>query len=370
MECKLCEDRLLEYLYGELNEEDAAAMEEHLEASKECRRAYEGYASVLETVAEAEEDEPAAGLHTRIMGHAEEAPPARRSFWAWTFRPALTTAVIGAVAAGVYFTSLRHKPPSLLDERVLSEESPVRRLKQRSASPSSGARVDQLKKGVREKGFLAGLAEPPAVIEQEEGVPEPAAVPEKKGQVMVTAPSGRKDRSVPMNSLDEEFTPERAHPPRKKSHVAAAGSVYKGLASVQTPERSEASPAEDDRAVPGGMEGAPSPIHETGELPEAPSSPQGRDLVDEDAPVPDAIADARDLASEGKCEEAGKRVEAYETDHPKQETSGTGWLEVARCYAERGDTEAARETAEKALHIPAHESEARTFLDSLPPPGE
>ncbi len=128
MKCKLCEDKILEYLYGELGEEEAAAMERHLEASDACRQAYEGFASVLETVAEAGEEGPSPALHTRIMGHAEEARPARRSFWAWMFRPAVTTAVIGAVAAGVYFTSLRHKPPSLLDERTLSEESPCREI--------------------------------------------------------------------------------------------------------------------------------------------------------------------------------------------------------------------------------------------------
>ncbi len=66
----------------------------------------------------------------------------------------------------------------------------------------------------------------------------------------------------------------------------------------------------------------------------------------------------------------GKRVEAYTTDHPKEKASGAGWLEVARCYAKKGDTKAAREMAEKALEIPAYESEARTFLATLPPPAE
>ena len=97
---------------------------------------------------------------------------------------------------------------------------------------------------------------------------------------------------------------------------------------------------------------------------------QARDLADEDEPVPDAIAEARNLVSEGKCVEAGKRVEAYATDHPTDRASGIGWLEVARCYAKKGDTQAAREAAEKALGIPAHESEARALLDSLSPPGE
>jgi hypothetical protein len=97
------------------------------------------------------------------------------------------------------------------------------------------------------------------------------------------------------------------------------------------------------------------------------SASSGRDLAYEEAPVPDAIAQARDLASEGQCVEAGKMVEAYSTEHPKEKASGAGWLEVARCHAKKGATRTAREMAEKALEIPAYESEARTFLASLPP---
>ena len=321
MKCKLCDDKLMEYLYGELGDEDAAAMEKHLEASDACRRIYEGFASVLETVGETDEDEPAAALHTRIMGHAEEAGPERGSFWAWMFRPAMTTAVIGAVAAGVYFTSLRYKPPSLLDERVFSEESLIRETKPRSTPPSSRAKVDELKKEAKKKGFLTGLAEPPAPIEQEEPVPKPQEIPEKKSQVAGTI------REAPSPSYKVKAVPMRLSAPTGRE-----------LESARAPVSEEIS--------------------------------QANDLADEDTPVPDAIANARDLASEGKCVEAGKRVDAYATDHPTDKASGIGWLEVAHCYAKKGDTETAREMAEKALHIPAYESEARAFLDSLSPPGE
>jgi hypothetical protein len=319
MKCKLCEDKLLEYLYGELGKEDAAAMEKHLEASDACRQAYEGFASVLETVAGENEEGPSPALHTRIMGHVAENRPARRSSWAWMFRPAVTTAVIGAVAAGVYFTALRHKPPSYLDERLLSEQSPVRKSTQRSAP------------------------QPPGGIEREEAASEPFEEPEKKGSAKVTPPPGRQDRSVPTNSLDEELAP------------------------AQERKKVQAVPAEEDHAVPGGTEGAPSPTSETRAVPMAVSSSQGRDLAYEEAPVPSAIEQTLNLASEGQCVEAEKMIETYATDHPKEKASGSGWLEVARCFSREGDTKAARETAEKALEIPAYESEARAFLDSLPP---
>lgn len=126
-------------------------------------------------------------------------------------------------------------------------------------------------------------------------------------------------------------------------------------------------PAEEDRAVAGGMETAPSPTYESRAMPMALSASPDRDLAYEKAPVPQAIARALDLASEGQCDEAGQQVETYTTDHPKEEISGAGWLEIARCYEKKGDTKAAREMAEKALEIPAYESEARALLATLPP---
>lgn len=373
MKCKLCEDKILEYLYGELGEEEAAAMKQHLEASEPCRRVYDGFASVLETVAEEDEEGPSPALHTRIMGHAEEARPGRRSFWAWMFRPAVTTAVIGAVAAGVYFTSLRHKPPSLLDERTLSEKSLVGKSKQRSAPPSSIAKVGSPKKEAKDEAFLARVAEPPSNVK----VDSPGKEAEEQGFLAKLA------ESEPRQTIEQEAAaPERleaheksdpvprARPAERKSQFMAAGSMDEELAPAQVRKKLETLPAEEDRAITGGMERAPSPTHETRQKSLAPSTSPGRDLAYEEATVPDAIAQALNLASEGQCIQAGKMVEAYATDHPKEKASGAGWLEAARCHAKQGNTEAARKMAEEALKIPTYESEARTFLDTLPPPAE
>ena len=348
MKCKLCEDKLLEYLYGELGEEDASAMEQHLEASEACRQTYEGFASVLDTVAEEGEEGPSPALHTRIMGHAEEVRPGRRSLWAWMFRPAVTTAVIGAVAAGVYFTTLRHKPPSYLDERILSEESLlgkslVEKSKQRSTPPSSIAKVGSPKKEAMDEAFLARLAEPPATIEQEEAAPELSEALEKSAPVLL------------------------ARPPEAKSPFMAAGSMDEELARAPARMKAGAPPAEEGRAVVRGEDRAPGPAYGTRAQPMALQASPDRDLALVDTPVPPAIARAMDFASEGECTEAGQQVEAYTKEHPKEKASGAGWLEVARCHAKKGDTKAAREMAEKALEIPAYESEARTFLDTLPP---
>lgn len=343
MKCKLCEDRLLEYLYGELDEADADAMERHLEASEACRREYEGFASVQDTVSKAGEEGPSPALHTRIMGHAEEARPGRRSLWAWMFRPAVTTAVIGAVAAGVYFTTLRHKSPSYLDERILSEESLLGKSKRPSSPLSSIAKVDSPKKEAKDEALLTRLSEPRETIEQEATAPE-------------RLESHKKSDPVP-----------HARPPKAKNRFMVVGSADEELAPVQARKKLEALPVEEDRAVAGGRQVDPPPTHETRQESMALSASPGRDLAYEEATVPPAIAQALNLASEGHCMEAGKIVETYTTERPKERASGAGWLEVARCHAKKGDTEAAREMAEKALEIPAYKSEARAFLDTLPP---
>lgn len=364
MKCKLCEDKILEYLYGELGEEEASAMEQHLEASDACRQAYEGFASVLETVDEEGEEGPSPALHTRIMGHAKEARPARRSFWAWVFRPAVTTAVIGAVAAGVYFATLRHKPPTLLDERILSEESFVRKplvgeSKQRSTPPSSLAKEGSTKKEAKDEAFLARLAEPPSDVK----VDSPGKEAEEKDFLGELAESG------PRQTIKREAAaPERLEAHEKKGRFMAVGSMDEELAPAQARKKSDTMPSEEDRAVAKEMERQASQAYGARAVPL--SAPPGRDLTVSDTPVPPTIARAMDLASEGECSEAGQGVEAYTKEHPKEKASGAGWLEVARCYAKKGDTKAAREMAERALEIPDYESEARTFLDTLPPPAE
>jgi hypothetical protein len=321
MTCRLCEDRLLEYLYGELGEEQAAAMERHLEASEACRREYEGLASVLETVAETEEEGPPPALHARIMGHAEEARPKRRTLWGWILGPAVTTAAIGAITAGVYFTTIRQKPSSYLDERVVSEESLLSGPKQRIVPPSSVERADSPRKAAEEQAFRASIAEPPAAVEPEQADPERLDGLGTSERQTPAGPSMREEPFVAANSMDEERV----------------------LAPV--PETMEVLPAEKDRVYGRGH-------RMLGRM--------------QDPHLERAVV----LASKDRCAKARKAVEACAKEHPENETCGAGWLEVARCYEKKGDHEFAREMAEKALAIPAYESEARAFLESLPPPAD
>jgi hypothetical protein len=417
MKCKICEDRLLEYLYGELSDADAAAMEKHLEASEECRQAAEAFASVLDTVTGAEEEEgPPPALHTRIMGHAEEAGSKRRSIWAWVFRPAVTTAMIGAIAAGVYFATLRHKPPSYRDERLVFER----------LAPAEKA--DLLEKEEQVPAFPERLAEKPAAVAEGRAVPEPKEhvqkALKKPAPQVIASPSGREERPAAAYSADEEVslqrdtpppTIEKAHLPERQEEVHALGersaedfvvlnegravpepkapeqealkksaprrvarpsvqeeqsiaaySMDKEVSSEITERKDKRRRAEADRigAAPPSATERRARFGVTG-FGSATGSLNG---LKKKAPGP--IEGARDLAAKGDCAEAEEQFDAYFAEHPKEEACGAGWLEVASCFLKKGDTEAARKAAEKALEIPAYTKEAQAFLDSLPQPAE
>lgn len=342
MKCRLCEDKLIEYLYGELPEEDAAAMEEHLESSEACRRTAERHASVLEIVGSVEEEDLPRAVHTRIMGHAEEAGTKRRSFGAWVFRPAVTTAVICAIAAGVYFTSIRHKPPSYRDERIVSEQSLLEKSRERRTSAPLHATTDRRDKEAQDRASRARLAEPPGTLEKSRAAAEQRAVSEKKKEPLSTPPSEREEPALEEDRMDE-------------------GRAYRFLE-----EKAESIPAQ----VPGAVSGRADSPHRRAARSlassEATSSSLKRDLVALQRQVPEPIEGARELASEGNCSEAEKQVEAYATTHPQDAACGAGWLEAARCFSEKGDIDTARRLAEKALEIRSSEQEAQAFLESLP----
>jgi TolA-binding protein len=346
MECKLCEDKLLEYLYGELSEEDATTMVEHLEASEECREAAKSFRSVLDTVTGVEEEAPPSLLHTRIMGHAEEAGSAKRSFRAWMFRPAVTTAVIGAITAGVYYTTIKYRMPSFRHERIVSEESPLAKSKQRRARSPSTIEVDSPKKEAKGQSFRVRSSESYGFIEQEEAGPGQREALEKATDPVLTLPDELQEPTLAEDLMDEER-------------------VYR-----MAEEKVESAPSPVPHAVLGKADSARRPARKNQVLPGSAPLSSLRDLASFKARVPEPIVVALDLASEGQCSEAEQRIQAFATEYPEQSACGTGWLEVARCFLKKGDTEKAREAAKKALEIESSAKEAQAFLESLPTPTE
>jgi anti-sigma factor RsiW len=353
MKCELCEDKLLEYLYGELGEEDAAVMAKHLEASEACRRAYQGFASVLETVAEADEEAPAAALHTRIMGHAEEARPVRRSLWAWMFRPAVTTAVIGAITAGVYFATSRHKPPSYRNDRIVSEQSLLRKAKEERASAPPRATMEGREKEAEDQAFPERLAASPRTLGKGRAAPEQQTVSEERKARMFAGSAEQEEPALEEDRMDEELV--------YRSVEDKAASIPSHVQQdVEDKDDSDLRTAPESLALPGTPQSTP----------EANLVSVKRQLPEPIEEVRGLAEEVRGLAEEGNCSDAEKQVEACASAKPKDPACGGGWLEVARCFSKKGDTDAARRVAKKALAFPSSAKEAQAFLESLPSSAE
>jgi len=126
----LCDDKLIEYLYGELDGEDSVLMKQHLEASESCRDVYKQFESVREAAARQAEEEPPLGLRTRILARAAEKKQEkeRRSLRAWLFHPAMATVAVASVAALVYVYTVRMEggfPSYDAPKLVLQEHKPA-----------------------------------------------------------------------------------------------------------------------------------------------------------------------------------------------------------------------------------------------------
>jgi TolA-binding protein len=262
------------------------------------------------------------------------------------FRPAVTTAVIGAITAGVYYTTIKYKPPSYRQERIVSEESPLAKSKQRRALSPSAIELDSPKKEGKGQSFRARPSESYGVIEQEEAGPEQREALEKATGQMLAFPDQLEEPTLPEELMDEER-------------------VYRAAE-----EKAESAPSPVPHAVSGKADSAQRPARESRVLPSAAPPYSRRDLASFKAPVQEPIVRALDLASEGQCSEAEKGVEAFATEYPEQADCGAAWMEVARCFLKKGDTERARETAKKALEIESSAKEAQAFLESLPSPEE
>lgn len=325
MGCKVCEEKLLEFLYGELKGADAAKMEEHLAASEPCRQVYRNFKATVDLLALQGEEPAPEQMYTRIMAHAEElADRAKARSWRWSllFRPALATAMVGVIAAGVYLYSLRNKGTLETNIPPVVSEFPAKAFRESRPVSEEGDRPIEHRELAKEKQ-------------------EKSSADQSKG------PAG----PLRATARDEMLTGEVAgrggaaltEPPRR------AGEAKPALqGDAETVARSPAV----SMTAPAGVEGPA--LKEFAEI-----APRAA------AQLPTALQEALVAAREGRCSEALPLVEDFADRFPSDESCGLVWLDLGRCFLREGDPEQARETASKALASPSHAEEAKIFLRSL-----
>ena len=258
MGCKLCEEKLLDHLYGELDETDRALMEKHLAASPACMETYRSFQSIRKTVSKEGEEELPQGLHTRIMAHAAEhgASVKKGAAWARLFRPALATTVV-AVAAGIIymqtsrFQGLQQQKHAMLMEESLDQEMKEMRFA-RSFKPEEGYdRLESLGGAQREKDIRDHVSTesrkgiPPGAGEDTGEAPGPSSIqlalnrmPEPSRLELHDGLKGKEaglpSASVPVLGDQAEEVPEAELPAKATPRaVPPSRSTFKGTASAK-----------------------------------------------------------------------------------------------------------------------------------------
>jgi len=330
MGCKACEEKLLEYLYGELKGADAAKMEEHLAASEPCREVYRNFKATVELLAQQDEEPLPEQMCTRIMAHAEELADrarARPRRWAWLFRPALVTAMVAVIAAGVYRYSLRTKGAFETKSPHAVSEFPAQAFREAPSAPGEGDKPMEHREPAKEK-------------EKEE---KPAVVRSMQQQTS----------ALQTTAMDEVLPQEAAgrggsvlsEPPRPTGEAKLA---RKGDAELA------ARPPAVSLPVPAG-------VAEPAFQAEAEVAPRAA------APFPAALRKALELAGAGRCRDALPLMEDFAERFPSDEACGQAWIELGRCFQREGQADRAGEMARKALAFPAQAEEADALLRSLKP---
>jgi tetratricopeptide (TPR) repeat protein len=113
--CPECDEKYLDYLYGELPAAEKRAVEEHLGACECCAKQLAPL-QLIRTTFKRLEYEPRALVHQRILAHARDSALKEKRSWLsqFFFKPATALAAVLMVAAGIYVYS-QYPPATVMD---------------------------------------------------------------------------------------------------------------------------------------------------------------------------------------------------------------------------------------------------------------
>lgn len=103
MNCPECDEKYLDYLYGELSPEETRAVEEHLSTCEYCAKQLAPL-RLIRTSFKRLAQEPRAVVHQRILAHARDSALEAKGSWLahFFFKPATAMAAMVMVAMGIY----------------------------------------------------------------------------------------------------------------------------------------------------------------------------------------------------------------------------------------------------------------------------
>ncbi len=136
MNCPECDEKYLDYLYGELPAAEKRAMEDHLGACEYCAKQL-SHLQLIRTAFKRMEHEPRALVHQRILAHARDSFLEENKSWLaqFLFKPATALATVVMVAAGIYIYN-QYPPATLTDGQQMVSRQEIRQ-PSRAAEPGN-----------------------------------------------------------------------------------------------------------------------------------------------------------------------------------------------------------------------------------------
>lgn len=136
MNCPECDEKYLDYLYGELPAAEKRAVEDHLGACEYCAKQL-SHLQLIRTAFRRMEHEPRALVHQRILAHARDSFLEENKSWLaqFLFKPATALAAVVMVAAGIYVYN-QYPPATLTDRQQIASRQESRQTS-RSAEPGN-----------------------------------------------------------------------------------------------------------------------------------------------------------------------------------------------------------------------------------------
>ena len=123
MNCPECDEKYVDYLYGELSAEEKRTIEEHLGTCKHCTKQL-SYLQLIRTSFKHLEKEPRPLVHQKIIAHARDSASEEKGSWLTQliFRPATALAALVVVTMSIYVYT--QYPPPTTSQQITAQKEP------------------------------------------------------------------------------------------------------------------------------------------------------------------------------------------------------------------------------------------------------
>jgi tetratricopeptide (TPR) repeat protein len=135
--CPECDEKYLDYLYGELSPVEKRAVEEHLGTCEYCAKQL-SHLQLIRASFKRLEHEPSTLVHQRILAHARDSALEEKRSWLpqFLFKPATALAAMVMVAMGIYVYN-QYPPARVTDTQQIAS-------RQESYQPSRSAEPENV----------------------------------------------------------------------------------------------------------------------------------------------------------------------------------------------------------------------------------